>query len=565
MTELPIVSVPADDPPELHSLLGRLLRDQQELTAVESFAILHDSNSPPAQAKYYSRLLPASPPGPGEQYAFEVDLDRCSGCMSCVTACHSLNGLDEDETWRDVGMLIGGTTANPLIQHVTTACHHCLEPACMTACPVDAYVKDPVTGIVKHLDDQCFGCQLCTFACPYDVPKYHARKGIVRKCDMCSSRLAAGEAPACVQACPHEAISIRVVSTRQVIEDCEVGQFLPGAPDPHFTLPTTNFKTSRVLPRNTQPADFRQTSPQHPHWPLLIMLVLTQLSVGAFAAGRVAAAFFGSNSLSMIAGGHAAVALALGVLALAASLFHLGRPQYAFRALIGLRHSWLSREILAFGAFAGVAAAYAGSLWWRPGGAVFGLALSERLEDAVVLFGLTAVVCSVMIYVSTRRELWSAGNTAGRFLLTTALLGTATLWITTAALEESDAAADSKAIPLRSALCAAIIAISAAKLLFEASLLRWLWSPSTSSWKRSAELHVGEFAEVTLARFGCGLLGGVILPLIALNQSSAMSEPLPRVVVIIATGIALVAGELLERYLFFAAAAAPRMPGAIRT
>ena len=122
-----------------------------------------------------------------------------------------MNGLDEQETWRDVGLLLGGTTANPVMQHVTTACHHCLEPGCMTACPVNAYEKDPVTGIVKHLDDQCFGCQYCILACPYDVPKYHPDKGIVRKCDMCSDRLADGEAPACVQSCPHEAIAIKVV------------------------------------------------------------------------------------------------------------------------------------------------------------------------------------------------------------------------------------------------------------------------------------------------------------------------------------------------------------------
>ena len=173
-----------------------------------------------------------------------------------MTACHSLNGLDEQETWRDVGLLIGGTSSNPVMQHVTTACHHCLEPGCMSACPVDAYEKDPVTGIVKHLDDQCFGCQYCTLACPYDVPKYHSGKGIVRKCDMCSDRLADGEAPACVQACPHEAIAIQVVDTQQVIEDAEANLFLPGGPDPQITLPTTHFKTSRVFPRNTLPADY---------------------------------------------------------------------------------------------------------------------------------------------------------------------------------------------------------------------------------------------------------------------------------------------------------------------
>ena len=100
----------------------------------------------------------------------------------------------------------------------------------MIACPVNAYEKDPVTGIVKHLDDQCFGCQYCTLACPYDVPKYQPSRGIVRKCDMCSDRLAVGEAPACVQACPHQAIRINIVETQQVIEDAEADHFLPAAP-----------------------------------------------------------------------------------------------------------------------------------------------------------------------------------------------------------------------------------------------------------------------------------------------------------------------------------------------
>ena len=137
----------------------------------------------------------------------------------CVTACHSLNGLDDDRNlprcWFD--SLATSLMIKPMMQHVTTACHHCVEPACMHGCPVNAYEKDPITGIVKHLDDQCIGCQYCTLSCPYGVPKYHHKKGIVRKCDMCSDRLSGGEAPACVQACPHQAISIRLINKQDII------------------------------------------------------------------------------------------------------------------------------------------------------------------------------------------------------------------------------------------------------------------------------------------------------------------------------------------------------------
>ncbi len=170
-----------------------------ELSAAHAFSLLHEREDESFQDRYYSARMPVSLPGPGQQLAFEVDLDSCSGCKSCVAACHALNGLDDDEAWRSVGLLQGGTSALPVLQHITSACHHCLEPACLHGCPVNAYEKDPATGIVKHLDDQCIGCQYCILKCPYDAPKYNKKLGIVRKCDMCSDRLTSGEAPACAR------------------------------------------------------------------------------------------------------------------------------------------------------------------------------------------------------------------------------------------------------------------------------------------------------------------------------------------------------------------------------
>src|SRR5690349_24207245 len=119
--------------------VAALLQTQQTLTAVERFAKQHDAGDVPAQAKYYRDLIPLEKPRPGEQYAFEVDLDACTGCKACVAACHTLNGLDEGEMWRSVGLLHGGTPAAPAQQTVTTSCHHCLEPACLSGCPTQAY------------------------------------------------------------------------------------------------------------------------------------------------------------------------------------------------------------------------------------------------------------------------------------------------------------------------------------------------------------------------------------------------------------------------------------------
>src|SRR6478609_221552 len=243
----PALLVPSSEASETKRrlpLVAQYLRSQQDLTAVERFARRHAAEELPDH-QLYKELIPLTRPQTGEQYAFQVDLDACTGCKACVSACHHLNGLDEAEaeTWRSVGLLHGGTPAVPIQQTVTTACHHCLDPACMKGCPVNAYEKSPETGIVRHLDDQCIGCQYCTLQCPYDVPKYSKKRGIVRKCDMCSNRLAVREAPACVQACPNGAITITIVDQRQIALERKRTNFLPGAPDSSYTLPTTQYQS----------------------------------------------------------------------------------------------------------------------------------------------------------------------------------------------------------------------------------------------------------------------------------------------------------------------------------
>ncbi|HEY5947967.1 MAG TPA: DmsC/YnfH family molybdoenzyme membrane anchor subunit [Kofleriaceae bacterium] len=508
-------------------LLDEYLHEQHDLTAVERFSRAHDTL--PASSRYEA-LLPATPPGPGQQYAFEVELDACSGCKACVTACHNLNGLDEGETWRAVGLLHGGTTIAPVQQTVTTACHHCLDPACMNGCPVRAYEKDPVTGIVKHLDDQCIGCQYCTFMCPYEVPQYNAKRGIVRKCDMCSGRLAAGEAPACVQACPNEAIAIRVIDQQQALDDAQGDAFLPGTPSPAITVPTTIYRTAHPPPRNLLPADFYTIRPSHHHVPLVVMLVLTQLSVGAFVVGDV----LGRHLLQPA---HAIAALTVGLAALAASIFHLGRPLYAFRAVLGLRTSWMSREIVAFGGFAVLAMSYAAVSITGLGTAAF----AEWLGYAVAAIGLVGIACSVLIYHVTRRAWWTASITGFKFFMTAALLGVAS----TLVLVPADVAAK---------LSQLVVAAAVIKLLGELTVLVHLHDKRYTEQRRTAVLLVGDLRRWSVARIAALLLGGVLLPLV--GQPSLARA--------IASLALLLIGELLERMLFFAASSAPGMPKGAR-
>ena len=542
----------------LLALLSECLEEQQQLTAVEHFAQLHDQDELPAQASYYRSLIPLSTPGPGQQYGFEVDLDACSGCKACVTACHSLNGLEPGETWRSVGLLHGGSPDDPMQKTVTTACHHCLEPACLHGCPVGAYEKDSLTGIVRHLDDQCIGCQYCVLTCPYEVPQYSAKKGIVRKCDMCAGRLAEAEAPACVQACPNGAISIQIVDKTAAIEDAQGDAFLPGVPSPGITVPTTRYKTQDVFPRNMLPADFYSVRPAHQHMPLVFMLVLTQLSVGAFCAAQMLAVWLMPETLAVLRPFQGFLALALSVLALVASTMHLGRPQYAWRAFIGLRTSWLSREIFAFGAYAGMAALYAAALYVGSQGAV------DLLGRAAVLTGVVAVFCSVMLYHVTQRLWWSGGRTGFRFAFTSALLGWATILLCTfGATVGREVLLSAELIRFGRTGAFGLVLLTLIKLGGEASVFMHLRDPQQGDLKRSALLLWSDLRHLTQGRFLLGAFGGIFLPLVLLTTLTPSNQGQAFVGSLLSL-ICLLIGEIFERMTFFTALSAPRMPGGLQ-
>ena len=115
-------------------------------------------------------------------------------------------------------------------------------------------------------------------------------------------------------------------------------------------------------------------------------------------------------------------------------------------------------------------------------------------------------------------------------------------------------------------LCQSLLVVAGAKLVFEAALFRHLASRPVTQFKRSALLMTGPLAGYTLARFSCGVLGGLVMPAFLLRLVS--ETPQDSVVLVFVTAVLFLAnltGELLERYLFFAAVAAPRMPGAIRS
>jgi len=546
-------------PSDLPGLLGELLADQAELSAVDVFSRRHDEGALPAVRVYEERIPVGRTPGPHEQLAFRVDLDRCTGCKACVTACHAMNGLAEEETWRDVGLLLGEGEGAGFQQTVTTACHHCEDPGCLAGCPVKAYEKDPVTGIVRHLDDQCIGCQYCLLKCPYDVPKYSVELGIVRKCDMCTGRLAANEAPACVQGCPNGAIAIEIVGVRGPGVTPEL---IPGTgaslPDAATTRPTTRYVTSRTS-RPLRPANVGRLAPASAHDPLAVMLVGMQLSVGALLFDCLAAAAGAGSSL--------ALALAAGAagLGLGAATLHLGRPLYAFRAFLGWRTSWMSREILVFGGYVPVLALTAATALVAGFGAALpglppaAIPLAEAwlppLRAAALALGLAGTLCSVMIYVDTRRPAWALPRTAALFggsALSLGALALAAAWALECRLAGADAA------PAIAVLAAVGLAASGAKLAVEWRLAR-RDAGEDDALSRSARLLRGPLRDRFRARCALAALGATsALGVLACAAGGAAGGALALSLSALAFSTF---GEVVERHLYFTSEAMPAMPG----
>jgi DMSO reductase iron-sulfur subunit len=461
-------------------------------------------------------LIPERPLAGGEQYRFHFDMTKCIGCKCCVVACNEQNGNPAAINWRRVGEVEGGHYPYTQRYHLSMGCNHCLEPSCLIGCPVEAYTKDAKTGVVVHSADTCIGCQYCTWNCSYGVPQYNPERGVVGKCDMCHNRLSDGMAPACVSACPEGAIAIEIVDVARWRQDY-VSANAPGLPSADDSISTTRVTLPLDLLPDTGRVDTHRVTPEHPHWPLVFMLVLTQLAVGAFASLWLVDAFGRGMGLYI----SAAAALTLAGLSLGASTLHLGRPVYAWRALRGLRRSWLSREVLSLSIFAGVASAYAGMLFLDLGG-------RPLVGAFTAVCGAAGMMCSARIYVVRARPAWYSGYTIAEFFSTGLLLGP--LFIM----------AMNVRVPW---LAWAAAAGGAAQLITQTLKFLWLTRSDIFELRQASLLLSGQFRRAFLSRLGLLIAAGIVLPLLAHGENTLKISAVALIVAL--------AGEWLGRWLFF--------------
>ena len=289
----------------------------------------------------FPSLIPDRALAEGEQYRFYFKMTKCIGCRSCEVACNEQNGNPADILWRRIGELEAGSYPDTQRHYLSMGCNHCLDAECLKGCPVDAYKKDPITGIVMHSTDACIGCQYCVWNCPYSVPQFNPERGVVGKCDMCKGRLEEGLEPACVNACPEAAIEIEIVNMADWRKNFS-GAESPGMPSAIHTVSTTRI----TLPENTgsvlERVDAGQIHPEHAHLSLVFMTTLMQAVTGALFVLLL------RHELDTVRLG---ILLTVAGIALTISTMHLSRPAYAWRALKMWRRSWLSREVLLFTLF----------------------------------------------------------------------------------------------------------------------------------------------------------------------------------------------------------------------
>ncbi|MGD8700162.1 MAG: 4Fe-4S binding protein, partial [Gemmatimonadales bacterium] len=296
--------------------------------------------------------------------SFVFDPNRCTGCHACRVACAIENELPPEQSWRRVETF--NTRHRPGIPlfHLSLACNHCAEPACLYACPALAYRRDQHTGAVLLDERKCIGCKYCGWACPFDAPVYDETRGTMSKCTFCHHRLQEGLKPACAALCPTRALDFADLSEAELVND--IDGFPVSDLEPRISI--VPLKPGRRLPvmSTVVPQEANGPDPEpapsgislRSEWSLMLFTMLSATLV-AFVASAVAGAV-SLRPLPFVAGA---------VLTLGFAQLHLGRPWRSHRAVLNLHRSWLSREVFSLSAFVIISLVY---LWLLPDNMMLG-------------------------------------------------------------------------------------------------------------------------------------------------------------------------------------------------
>lgn len=203
------------------------------------------------------------------QLGFYFDQTRCIGCNTCVVACRDWNGLKPGPVrYRNVTATETGSYPNAFVHNLSLACNHCKEPACVPACPAEAIYKREEDGVVLIDRDKCVGAGECITACPFRQPQMAddrqepAPEGSweydhpAQKCTFCWDRLAAGQPPSCVAACPARALDfgeLGELDKRYPAAIKATKKTVPGMPDDKGTGPSLLVKVKGKTPLIKKP------------------------------------------------------------------------------------------------------------------------------------------------------------------------------------------------------------------------------------------------------------------------------------------------------------------------
>lgn len=370
-------------------------------------------------------VRPGTAPG---REGFRLDLDLCTGCGACAVACAIENELDWGTSWRWIETFNAERAPGLPVHHLSLACNHCADAPCKERCPALAYHRDPISGAVLLDPERCIGCRYCTWACPYDAPRYDADAGVVSKCTFCHHRQVEGLTPACVSQCPTGALSWgdmdalegegAVPGFPRTDADPSI-RFVPRADGDAGPEQAEVLSALAVVPPPRAPESATSLASE---WPLVAFTLLVPSLVGLMVTVQ------GRALLSL------PVFVGLAALAAAASMLHLGRKLRAWRAVLNLRRSWLSREVALFGAF--VAASTAVLAFAET--ALAPAAAPGWLVGAAAASGVAALVAMDRVYAVTRTR--GLGLHSARALLTGVLVaglagGMPAIWLVTLGLK----------------------------------------------------------------------------------------------------------------------------------